>query len=72
MKKILSLILWTTAPGMCLAGPLDLLVKRIAPGKEKHFQFVLEPGKNKRNYFEVSTYKERIRIKGNSYISMAS
>lgn len=42
------------------------------PGKEKHFQFILEPGKNKRNYFEVSTYKERIRIKGNSYISMAS
>lgn len=72
MRKILSLILWTAVPGMCLAGPLDLLVKRIAPGKEKHFQFVLEPGKNKRNYFEISANKERIRIKGNSYISVAS
>lgn len=72
MKKILPLILWSAAPGLCLAGPIDLLVSRIAPGKEKHFQFVLEPGKNKRNYFEISTNKERIRIKGNSYISMAS
>lgn len=72
MRKLLSLILWTIGPGMCLAGPIDLLVRRIAPGKEKHFQFVLEAGKNKRNYFEVSTNKERIRIKGNSYISIAS
>ncbi len=72
MRKLLSLIFWTAGPGMCLAGPLDLLVKRIAPGNEKHFQFVLEPGKNKRNYFEISSYKERIRIKGNSYVSMAS
>lgn len=72
MRKILSLLLWTTIPNICHAGPIDLLLKRIAPGKEKHFQFVVERGNTQRSYFEITSYKERIRIKGNSYVSIAS
>lgn len=72
MKKILSLLLWTTLPNICLAGPIDLLLKRIAPGKGKYFQFVVERGNTQRSYFEVAPHKERIRIKGNSYVSIAS
>lgn len=71
MKKILSFIL-LAATELCHAGPIDLLMNRIAPGKSKYFQFVLENGKGSRNFFEVSSSKDRIRIRGNSYVSIAS
>lgn len=71
MKKILSCVLLAAAE-LCYASPIDLLMNRIAPGKGKHFQFVLEEGQGSRNFFEVSAHKERIRVRGNSYISIAS
>lgn len=64
--------LLASASCLCHAGPVDLLVKRIAPGAEKHFQFILENGRGARNFFEISTNDKRVRIKGNSYVSMAS
>lgn len=71
MKKILSFVL-LAASELCHAGPIDLLMNRIAPGKSKYFQFVLENEKSARNFFEVSAGKDRVRIRGNSYISIAS
>lgn len=72
MKKILSFFVLLATTELCHAGPIDLLMNRIAPGKSKYFQFVLENSKGSRNFFEVSSSKGRIRIRGNSYISIAS
>lgn len=71
MKKTSILIAVSACSTLCLAGPVDLLVKRQIPGQEKHFQFVLEHAKGQRSFFEVDANKQRIRIKGDTPVSIA-
>lgn len=72
MKKVLICLFFSVLPLLVLAGPIEQMLRRIAPGQEKHFQFVLDPGKGSKSFFEITRNKERIRIRGNSYVSIAS
>lgn len=74
MKHLLvSIVILTLAmlPAKLSAGPLERLVERMIPQARQQILFVLEPSPNKRNYFEISENKGKIRIRGNSPVNMA-
>lgn len=61
----------TLLPNDITAGPLERLAERLLPENYRQFLFIQEPSPKQRNYFEISESKGRIRIRGNSPVSMS-
>lgn len=69
MRKILTA--WLCLIAMILsANPVDNLINRIAPGAARQFKTVLQPAA--RDYFELSQDGDRVCIKGNTWVNIAS
>lgn len=53
-----------------LANPADDLINRISPGAARHFKTVLTP--SDRDFFELSQAGNRVQIKGNTWVNIAT
>lgn len=63
-----AFIIMTSLP--ILANPVDDLIERVLPGGSKHFKTRLE--KSDRDFFELSQEGDKIAIKANSWVNMAT
>ena len=72
-KKILLLLaLFVCSVSLNAANVLTQMVERILPGYQSQFTFIQQPLSNGHDYFEISTEKGKILIKGNNPVSMAT
>lgn len=69
MRRLLTA--WLCMLTMTLtANPVDNLINRISPGAARHFKTVLQP--SDRDFFELSQEGNRVCIKGNTWVNIAS
>ncbi len=69
MRKILFSLLCLVSLTMN-GTPIDRLINRIAPGSASQFKIVRQAGP--RDYFELSQAGDRVCIKGNTWVNIAS
>ena len=69
MKRLL-LFLCCCCALLAQANPVDRLIGRIAPGSAGKFKTVLQP--SDRDFFELSQAGDKVCIKGNTWVNIAS
>lgn len=69
MKKWLAIVCFVCSLTVH-ANPADDLIERIAPGASRQFKTVLQP--SDRDFFELSQAGDRVCIKGNTWVNIAS
>lgn len=69
MKQLL-IILLCCCNLVVVANPADNLIKRVLPGASSKFKTVLQP--SDRDFFELSQEGNRVCIKGNTWVNIAS
>ena len=68
--KFLTLIVTVLFALSAYSNPVDELINRIDPGAAKKFRTELVPAK--RDFFELSQYGNRVCIKGNTWVNIAT
>ncbi|MBM6993628.1 MAG: alpha-N-acetylglucosaminidase [Prevotella sp.] len=69
MRKILFTLLWLVCLTMT-GNPVDRLINRISPGAASKFKIVMQS--SDRDFFELSQAGDRVCIKGNTWVNIAS
>ena len=69
MKKWITMVCCVYALTL-QANPADDLIERVAPGASRQFKTILQPAD--RDFFELSQAGDRVCIKGNTWVNIAS
>jgi alpha-N-acetylglucosaminidase len=69
MKKWITMVCCVYALTL-QANPADDLIERVAPGASRQFKTILQPADH--DFFELSQAGDRVCIKGNTWVNIAS
>jgi alpha-N-acetylglucosaminidase len=72
MKKVQLFILLFLIDALAIANPVDGLLERIDKGASNKIITELIPAGEKEDFFELDQYKNKVVIRGNNYISIAT
>lgn len=72
MKRIFLFIIFISTCCVAKANPINDLLERIDKGASKKFKIELIMSKSDLDFFELDQYKDKVVIRGNSYVNIAT